>query len=65
MPKPCGQPLKPNPFEAYRDPLTGQWKVNYPSYQSTAQMAGGSSIASSKRAAKCRYRETSPAQEVA
>ncbi|MEL6159985.1 MAG: hypothetical protein AAFQ40_16385 [Cyanobacteria bacterium J06623_5] len=30
MPQPCRQPLTPNPFESYRDPVTGQWKVKYP-----------------------------------
>ncbi|MEO1620860.1 MAG: hypothetical protein AAFU53_07470 [Cyanobacteria bacterium J06632_3] len=30
MPQPCSQPLKSNPFESYRDPITGQWKVRYP-----------------------------------
>ena len=31
MPQPCSQPLAANPFESYRDPETGQWKVKYPS----------------------------------
>ena len=30
MPTPSNKPLKSNPFEAYRDPATGQWKVRYP-----------------------------------
>ncbi len=30
MPKPCSKPLKPNPFEAWRDPVTGRWAVKYP-----------------------------------
>ncbi|MEO1396626.1 MAG: hypothetical protein AAFV90_27395 [Cyanobacteria bacterium J06634_5] len=30
MPKPCRKPLKSNPYETYRDPITGQWKVKYP-----------------------------------
>ncbi|MEO1447202.1 MAG: hypothetical protein AAFV46_13400 [Cyanobacteria bacterium J06635_11] len=30
MPKPCRKPLKSNPFETHRDPVTGQWKVKYP-----------------------------------
>jgi len=30
VPQPCSQPLKINPFESYRDPVTGQWKVQYP-----------------------------------
>ncbi|MEL6603487.1 MAG: hypothetical protein AAFP20_09720 [Cyanobacteria bacterium J06614_10] len=30
MPQPCRQPLTPNPFESYRDPVTGEWKVKYP-----------------------------------
>ncbi|MEM6448930.1 MAG: hypothetical protein AAF703_01315 [Cyanobacteria bacterium P01_D01_bin.105] len=30
MPKPCSKPLRQNPFESYRDPVTGQWKVRYP-----------------------------------
>ncbi|MEM8501703.1 MAG: hypothetical protein AAF716_00950 [Cyanobacteria bacterium P01_D01_bin.1] len=29
MPKPCKKPLTPNPFESYRDPATGQWRVKY------------------------------------
>ncbi|MGA1133597.1 MAG: hypothetical protein ACO31I_15310 [Prochlorotrichaceae cyanobacterium] len=28
--KRCAKPLKPNPFEVYRDPLTGRWQVNKP-----------------------------------
>ena len=30
VPKPCSRPLRQNPFETYRDPITGQWKVRYP-----------------------------------
>lgn len=30
MPKPCSKPLTPNPFEAFRDPVTGRWMVQYP-----------------------------------
>ena len=30
MPQPCRKPLSSNPFESYRDPITGQWKVKYP-----------------------------------
>lgn len=30
VPTPSSKPLKSNPFEAYRDPATGQWKVRYP-----------------------------------
>lgn len=30
MPQPCSKPLSSNPFESYRDPETGQWKVRYP-----------------------------------
>lgn len=30
MPKPCSRPLTPNPFETYRDPVTGRWLVRYP-----------------------------------
>ncbi len=30
MPNPCSKPLKPNPFETYRDPVTGRWEVKYP-----------------------------------
>ncbi len=33
MPQPCSQPLSANPFESYRDPETGQWKVRYPTGQ--------------------------------
>ncbi len=27
MIKPCNQPLKINPFNSYRDPVTGRWSV--------------------------------------
>ena len=27
MAKPSSRPLRPNPFQAYRDPETGKWKV--------------------------------------
>jgi hypothetical protein len=37
VPKPCSQPLKSNPFETYRDPVTGQWKVQYPLSTQVAQ----------------------------
>jgi hypothetical protein len=30
VPKPCSSPLTPNPFETYRDPVTGRWLVRYP-----------------------------------
>ncbi|PZO16595.1 MAG: hypothetical protein DCF25_12240 [Leptolyngbya foveolarum] len=30
MPKPCSKPLAQNPYKTYRDPVTGQWKVEYP-----------------------------------
>ena len=30
VPKPCSKPLTQNPYETYRDPVTGQWKVRYP-----------------------------------
>jgi len=30
VPKPCSKPLRQNPFETYRDPVTGQWEVRYP-----------------------------------
>ena len=30
MPKPCSKPLAQNPYETYRDPITGQWTVKYP-----------------------------------
>ncbi|MGB7251135.1 MAG: hypothetical protein WBC73_19535 [Phormidesmis sp.] len=35
MPTPCSRPLKSNPFETYRDPATGQWKVKYPTHPRT------------------------------
>ncbi len=30
MPKPCSKPVKSNPFETYRDPVTGRWEVKHP-----------------------------------
>jgi hypothetical protein len=30
VPKPCSSPLTPNPFETYRDPVTGRWLIRYP-----------------------------------
>ncbi|MBP0022339.1 MAG: hypothetical protein J7647_32880 [Cyanobacteria bacterium SBLK] len=27
MPKPSNSPLRPNPFQAYRNPTTGEWLV--------------------------------------
>ncbi|MEL7071612.1 MAG: hypothetical protein AAFV85_16650 [Cyanobacteria bacterium J06634_6] len=43
MPKPCSQPLSTNPFESYRDPVTGQWKVRYPA--STLPVAPSAELA--------------------
>ncbi|MGB3295319.1 MAG: hypothetical protein WBB01_20245 [Phormidesmis sp.] len=69
MPKPCAKPLTPNPFETYRDPLTGQWKVKYPSNaQSTAVLSSPPQAdeGTKKRSASCRRREKSSAtKEVA
>ena len=39
MPKPCRQPLTPNPFETYRDPLTGRWQIAYPAKSQPADSA--------------------------
>lgn len=69
MPKPCGKPLTPNPFETYRDPLTGQWKVTYPfSPKSTAVLSVSTNSEGSapKRATHCkRWEKLSVKQEVA
>lgn len=69
MPKPCAKPLTPNPFETYRDPLTGQWKVTYPSNpKSTAVLSASTKPEGSapKRAANRKRREKlSAKQEVA
>ncbi len=37
MPKPCSRPLTPNPFETYRDPVTGRWSVKYPDSQLSSE----------------------------
>ncbi len=74
MPKPCGKPLTPNPFETYRDPLTGQWKVTYPSNPkstavlsvSTKSVSINSEGSAPKRATHCkRWEKLSVKQEVA
>ncbi len=66
MPKPCAKLLTPNPFEAYRDSLTGQWKVKYPSdAQSTAVLSSPAQTEGffPKRSAYYRRREKPSAKK--
>lgn len=32
-PKPCSKPTQNNPFECYRDPVTGRWQTIRPYFE--------------------------------
>ncbi|MGD1863613.1 MAG: hypothetical protein ACFB0D_03570 [Phormidesmis sp.] len=71
MPQPCSKPLSANPFESYRDPETGQWKVRYPASalpnptQSLAQSSPQPVSESVKRAPNLRRWKKSSQTKVA
>ncbi|MEL6551989.1 MAG: hypothetical protein AAFQ63_00810 [Cyanobacteria bacterium J06621_11] len=61
MPQPCRQPLSRNPFESYRDPVTGQWKVRYPASALPPQtQSRAQSIAQSKAPSLSKSTKSTP-----
>ena len=62
MPQPCSKPLTPNPFETYRDPVTGQWKIKYPAAAQAAKVAAAAraTVAEDDRAVRLSLGEAAP-----